>query len=153
VLLGKAESFTASGWLRAILREADALRRHDAELLELAREHRLGFWRALATPFLLKAEEAERAMRGFQREWPIVHLCSDSFEQGLLGRLDATRLGRSSARPAADRPALGHPWGCHSSCHKRSLTLGCGRRPPDTCGLKLTRNAWRLALTFVAHYD
>jgi hypothetical protein len=61
--------FHCGVWLRAILRETDALRRHGAELLELAREHRLGFWRALATPFLLETEEAERAVRGFQREF------------------------------------------------------------------------------------
>jgi tetratricopeptide (TPR) repeat protein len=61
--------FHCGVWLRAILRETDALRRHGAEPLELAREHRLGFWRALATPFLLEAEEAERAVRGFQREF------------------------------------------------------------------------------------
>src|SRR5262249_24805741 len=60
--------FHCGVWLRAILRETDALRRHGAELLDLAREHRLGFWRAIATPFLLEAE-AERAVRVFQREF------------------------------------------------------------------------------------
>ena len=55
--------FHCGVWLRAILRETDALRRHSAELLELAREHRLGFWKALVTPFLLEGEEAERAVR------------------------------------------------------------------------------------------
>lgn len=61
--------FHCGVWLQAILREADALRRHGAELLELAREHRLGFWRALATPFLLEREEAERAVRVYRREF------------------------------------------------------------------------------------
>jgi tetratricopeptide (TPR) repeat protein len=61
--------FHCGVWLQAILRETDALRRHGAELLELAREHRLGFWRALATPFLLEAEEAERAVRVYRREF------------------------------------------------------------------------------------
>jgi class 3 adenylate cyclase/predicted ATPase len=61
--------FHCGVWLRAILRETDALRRHGAELLDLAREHRLGFWRAIATPFLLEGEEAERAVRVFQREF------------------------------------------------------------------------------------
>jgi tetratricopeptide (TPR) repeat protein len=56
-------------WLRAILRETDALRRHGAELLELAREHRLGFWRAIATPFLVEGEEAERAVTVFRRDF------------------------------------------------------------------------------------
>jgi tetratricopeptide (TPR) repeat protein len=37
--------FHCGVWLQAILRQTDALRRHGAELLELAREHRLGFWR------------------------------------------------------------------------------------------------------------
>jgi tetratricopeptide (TPR) repeat protein len=61
--------FHCGVWLQAILRETDALRRHGVELLELAREHRLGFWRALATPFLLEAEEAERAVRTYRREF------------------------------------------------------------------------------------
>jgi predicted ATPase len=61
--------FHCGVWLRAILRETDALCRHGAELLELAGEHRLGFWRALATPFLLEAEEAERAVRSYRREF------------------------------------------------------------------------------------
>ncbi len=56
-------------WLRALLREPDALRRHGAELLELAREHRLGFWKALASPFLLEGAEAERAVRVYRREF------------------------------------------------------------------------------------
>lgn len=61
--------FHCGVWLRAILRETDALRRHGVELLELAREHRLGFWRAIATPFLLEGEEAERAVRAYRREF------------------------------------------------------------------------------------
>jgi tetratricopeptide (TPR) repeat protein len=61
--------FHCGVWLQAILRETDALRRHGAELLELAREHRMGFWRALATPFLLEGEEAERAVRVYRREF------------------------------------------------------------------------------------
>src|SRR4029450_5990797 len=78
--------FHCGVWLRAILRETDALRRHGAELLDLAREHRLGFWRAIATPFLLEGEEAERAVRTYRREfngWLMVaqHLChvADSY--------------------------------------------------------------------------
>ncbi len=61
--------FHCGVWLQAILRETDALRRHGAELLELAGEHRLGFWRALTTPFLLEGEEAERAVRAYRREF------------------------------------------------------------------------------------
>src|SRR5262245_6638010 len=61
--------FHCGVWLRAILRETDALRRHGAELLELSREHRLGFWRALTTPFLLEGEEAERAVTVYRREF------------------------------------------------------------------------------------
>ena len=61
--------FHCGVWLRAILRETDALRRHGAEILELAREHRLGFWRAIATPFLLDGEEAERAVSAYRREF------------------------------------------------------------------------------------
>jgi class 3 adenylate cyclase/predicted ATPase len=61
--------FHCGVWLRVILRETDVLRRHGAELLALAREHRLGFWRAIATPFLLEGEEAERAVRAFRREF------------------------------------------------------------------------------------
>ena len=47
-------------WLPAILRETDALRCQGAELVELAREHRLMFWEAIASPFLLEGEEAGR---------------------------------------------------------------------------------------------
>src|SRR5262245_21669946 len=61
--------FHCGVWLRAILRETDALRRHGAELPDIAREHRLGFWRAIATPFLLEGEEAERAVRTYRREF------------------------------------------------------------------------------------
>ncbi|HEY1342731.1 MAG TPA: hypothetical protein VGF59_34750, partial [Bryobacteraceae bacterium] len=61
--------FHCGVWLRAILRETDALCRHGAEILELAREHRLGFWRAIATPFLLDGEEAERAVSVYRREF------------------------------------------------------------------------------------
>jgi class 3 adenylate cyclase/predicted ATPase len=56
-------------WLPAILREADVLRRHGVELLDLAREHRLGFWEAMARPFLLEGEEAERAVSVYRREF------------------------------------------------------------------------------------
>lgn len=61
--------FHCGVWLRAILRETDALRRHGAELLEIAREHRLGFYKAILTPFLLEGEEAERAVRVYRREF------------------------------------------------------------------------------------
>ena len=61
--------FHCGVWLQAILRETDVLRRHGTELLELAREHRLGFWGALVTPFLLEGEEAERAVRDYRREF------------------------------------------------------------------------------------
>ena len=61
--------FHCGVWLRAILRETDALRRHGAELLELSREHRLGFWTAIVTPYLLEGEEAERAVTVFRRDF------------------------------------------------------------------------------------
>jgi predicted ATPase len=90
--------FHCGVWLRAILRETDALRRHGAELLELAREHRLGFWRAIAAPFLLEGEEAERAVRGFQREFnaglTVTELfCRVAASYAATGRTaDATRV-------------------------------------------------------------
>src|SRR5262249_33633158 len=70
--------FHCGVWLRAILRETDALRRHGAEILELARELRLGFWRAIATPFLLDGHS--RALVGDNRE----QLHSTSFNRAPL---------------------------------------------------------------------
>jgi predicted ATPase len=90
--------FHCGVWLQAILRETDALRRHGAELLELAREHRFGFWWALATPFLLEGEEAERAVRAYRHEFSAglmvpQQLChvADSYAASGLPR-EATRV-------------------------------------------------------------
>src|SRR5262245_32401505 len=90
--------FHCGVWLRAILRETDALRRHGAELLELAREHRLGFWRALTTPFLLEGEEAERAVTVYRREFnagllvpqQLCHVADSYVTTGRMG--EATRV-------------------------------------------------------------
>ena len=85
-------------WLPAILRDTDALRRHGAELLELARAHRLGFWEAIASPFLLEGEEAERAVSVYRREFnagltvPML-LCRVADSYVASGRTaDATRV-------------------------------------------------------------
>jgi adenylate cyclase len=90
--------FHCGVWLGAILRETDALHRHGAELLELAREHRLGFWRALTTPFLLEGAEAERAVTVYRREFSAgltvpQQLCHVADSYVTTGRLaEATRV-------------------------------------------------------------
>jgi predicted ATPase len=90
--------FHCGVWLQAILRETDALRRHGAALLDLAREHRFGFWRAIVTPFLLEGEEAERAVTAYRREFNagltvpqmLCHVADNYVTTGRMG--EATRV-------------------------------------------------------------
>lgn len=56
-------------WLAAILRMTDTVQRVASELLELSRAHRLGFWGAIARPFLERGEAAEQALSLYRREF------------------------------------------------------------------------------------
>jgi class 3 adenylate cyclase/predicted ATPase len=56
-------------WLAAILRMTDTLQRAGAELLDLSRAHRLGFWEALGRAFLERGEAAEQALTLYRREF------------------------------------------------------------------------------------
>jgi class 3 adenylate cyclase len=56
-------------WLAAILRMTDTVQRVGAELLDLSRAHRLGFWEALGRAFLERGAAAEQALSLYRREF------------------------------------------------------------------------------------
>jgi class 3 adenylate cyclase len=65
----RAQSLIYVALSQALLGKIDEARALGDEAIELAREHRLGFWKAIVTPFLLEGEEAERAVRSYRREF------------------------------------------------------------------------------------
>ena len=123
--------FHCGVWLRAILRETDDLRRHGAELLDLAREHRLGFWRAIVTPYLLEAEEAERAVSGFSaRVQRRVDGAAATLPRGrqLRGHgPDGRRRTRAGRGPGAHGAARRRVLGARAAAAERPARHGRGR--------------------------
>jgi len=84
-------------WLQAILRQTEPLRRYGSELLDLSREHRLGFWEAMARPYLLSGAEAEQAVGAYRHDFYALLVVPE-----LLCRIGETYLAAGHA-PAARR--------------------------------------------------